>query len=259
MDVMVNQSPFAYKQTQNTGNVTSYAACATGCSTAIGKYIGISSFDDCMTNGGQTEATQLASGSYGQVQLNKRKLLGIKHFRVGTAKLRVSTAKPTGLGYNAVPPLPTCLFAPTIIDLSHSGIEKFKEPKLKVSDDEEQNESKPKSEKKIVIPTFNTVKASDMLGLDMPKNRQWIDHVSKQIKTSVTLKRLDYILECTGLRGGKSANKEKEDPEEECSKSERQVDEVFGRIPLSKENEVVKVAAKIRVIQVKAVEETTAV
>ncbi|GKB52688.1 hypothetical protein Tco_0903441 [Tanacetum coccineum] len=73
MDVMVNQSPFAYKQTQITGNVTSYVACATGCSTDIGKDIGISSFDDCMTNVGQTEATQLASGSYGQVQLNKRK------------------------------------------------------------------------------------------------------------------------------------------------------------------------------------------
>ncbi|GJV17586.1 hypothetical protein Tco_1362909 [Tanacetum coccineum] len=28
---------------------------------------------ECMTNVGQTEATQLASGSYGQVQLNKRK------------------------------------------------------------------------------------------------------------------------------------------------------------------------------------------
>ncbi|GJV91493.1 retrovirus-related pol polyprotein from transposon TNT 1-94 [Tanacetum coccineum] len=32
-----------------------------------------------------------------------------------------------GMGYNAVPPPPTGLFAPLIIDLSHSGIEKFKE------------------------------------------------------------------------------------------------------------------------------------
>ncbi|GJX74222.1 hypothetical protein Tco_0312817 [Tanacetum coccineum] len=32
-----------------------------------------------------------------------------------------------GIGYNAVPPPSTGLFAPLIIDLSHSGIEKFKE------------------------------------------------------------------------------------------------------------------------------------
>ncbi|GJU07083.1 ribonuclease H-like domain-containing protein [Tanacetum coccineum] len=79
-----------------------------------------------------------------------------------------------GLGYNVVPPPSTGLFAPPIIDLSHSGIEKFKEPEFKgygvkvdkcvsetshkeikktpdepiiknwVSDDEEQDESKPK-------------------------------------------------------------------------------------------------------------------
>ncbi|GKG37669.1 hypothetical protein Tco_0456892, partial [Tanacetum coccineum] len=35
-----------------------------------------------------------------------------------------------GLGYNAVPPPPTGIFAPPIIDLSHTGIEKFKEPEF---------------------------------------------------------------------------------------------------------------------------------
>ncbi|GJU50229.1 hypothetical protein Tco_1219784 [Tanacetum coccineum] len=35
-----------------------------------------------------------------------------------------------GLGYNVVPPPLTGLFAPPIIDLSHSGIEKFKEPEF---------------------------------------------------------------------------------------------------------------------------------
>ncbi|GJU02376.1 hypothetical protein Tco_1112714 [Tanacetum coccineum] len=88
-----------------------------------------------------------------------------------------------GLGYNAVPPPPTGLFAPPIIDLSHSGIEKFKEPEFVgygvkvdksvceksskeikktpdvpiieewVSDDEEQDESPVVVEKKTVIPT----------------------------------------------------------------------------------------------------------
>ncbi|GKC92953.1 hypothetical protein Tco_1158395 [Tanacetum coccineum] len=35
-----------------------------------------------------------------------------------------------GLGYNVVPPLLTGLFVPLSIDLSHSGIEKFKKPKF---------------------------------------------------------------------------------------------------------------------------------
>ncbi|GKF10631.1 hypothetical protein Tco_0048557 [Tanacetum coccineum] len=35
-----------------------------------------------------------------------------------------------GMGYNDVPPPPTGLFAPPIIDLSHSGIENFKEPEF---------------------------------------------------------------------------------------------------------------------------------
>ncbi|GJR15441.1 putative ribonuclease H-like domain-containing protein [Tanacetum coccineum] len=35
-----------------------------------------------------------------------------------------------GLGYNVVPPPPTGLFIPPSIDLSHSGIEKFKEPEV---------------------------------------------------------------------------------------------------------------------------------
>ncbi|GJY98084.1 hypothetical protein Tco_0514994 [Tanacetum coccineum] len=102
-----------------------------------------------------------------------------------------------GLGYNAVPPPPTGLFAPLIIDLSHSGIEKFKEPEFEgygvkvdkcvsetspkeikktpdapiieewVSDDEEQDKSKPKSEKKTVIPT---VKKKELLTANKKKN-----------------------------------------------------------------------------------------
>ncbi|GKF74282.1 hypothetical protein Tco_0220614, partial [Tanacetum coccineum] len=63
-----------------------------------------------------------------------------------------------GLGYNDVPPPPTGLFAPPIIDLSHSGFEKFKEPEFEgygVKVDKcEQDESKLKSEKKTVIHTI---------------------------------------------------------------------------------------------------------
>ncbi|GJW34025.1 hypothetical protein Tco_0054057 [Tanacetum coccineum] len=61
-----------------------------------------------------------------------------------------------GLGYNVVPPPLTGLFAPPIIDLSHSSIEKFKEPKfvgygVKESDsDDEDDKPKPKVVKKTV-------------------------------------------------------------------------------------------------------------
>ncbi|GJR23956.1 putative ribonuclease H-like domain-containing protein [Tanacetum coccineum] len=241
-----------------------------------------------------------------------------------------------GLGYNAVPPSPTGLFAPPIIDLSHFSIEKFKEPEfegygVKVSDNDEQDESKPKSEKKTVIPTvkkkefvkakqddktvrntlgnefvmnnkacfacgslnhlikdckrkvqkpiwnnarrvnhhnshrmsyphpkrnfipkavlmktgmrpinvakpkgaynavkrnrFNVVKAS-ACWVWMTKNRV-VDHVSKNISASVTLKRLDYI-DAQGrfkwmhmLRGGKSAAKNKKNPKKSAAKAER--------------------------------------
>ncbi|GJW50618.1 ribonuclease H-like domain-containing protein [Tanacetum coccineum] len=134
-----------------------------------------------------------------------------------------------GLGYNAVSPPPTGLFAPPIIDLSHSGIEKFKEPEFEgygvkvdkcvsetspkeikktpdaliiedwVSDDEEQDESKPKSEKKTVIPTVkkkefvkakqddktvrNTVKYAEMYRSQKPRGNQrnWNNLKSQQL------------------------------------------------------------------------------
>ncbi|GJZ82402.1 ribonuclease H-like domain-containing protein [Tanacetum coccineum] len=134
-----------------------------------------------------------------------------------------------GLGYNVVPPPPTGLFAPPIIDLSHSGIEKFKEPEFEgygvkvdkcvsetspkeikktpdapiiedwVSDDEEQDESKPKSEKKTVIPTVkkkefvkakqddktvrNTVKYAEMYRSQKPRGNQrnWNNLKSQQL------------------------------------------------------------------------------
>ncbi|GKA96050.1 hypothetical protein Tco_0818145 [Tanacetum coccineum] len=161
-----------------------------------------------------------------------------------------------GLGYNVVPPPPTGLFAPPTIDLSHSGIEKFKEPEFVgygvkvdkivsenssveikktpdapiiedwVSDDEEQDESKPKSEKKTVIPTVkkiefvkakqddktvrNTVKYAEIqVNTARPKavvntvrtNRVnamkasacWVWRPVKPNSASITLKRYDYV------------------------------------------------------------------
>ncbi|GJT83138.1 ribonuclease H-like domain-containing protein [Tanacetum coccineum] len=129
-----------------------------------------------------------------------------------------------GLGYNVVPPPLIGLFAPPIIDLSHTGIEKFKEPEFVgygvkvdksvceksskeikktpgapiiedwVSDDEEQDESKP--EKKTVIHTVkkkefvkakqtvrNTLKYAEMYRSQKPRGNQrnWNNLKSHQL------------------------------------------------------------------------------
>ncbi|GJS34949.1 hypothetical protein Tco_0533331 [Tanacetum coccineum] len=43
---------------------------------------------------------------------------------------QISDNNKKGLGYNVVPPLLTGLFAPPSIDLSNSGLEKFKQPEF---------------------------------------------------------------------------------------------------------------------------------
>ncbi|GJX07088.1 hypothetical protein Tco_0195020 [Tanacetum coccineum] len=77
---------------------------------------------------------------------------------------------------------------------------------------------------------FNAVKNQACLAL-MPKNRV-VDHVSKNISASVTLKRLDYI-DAQGrfksvmawidaqIQGRQECSKEKEESREECSKSRK--------------------------------------
>ncbi|GKB12082.1 hypothetical protein Tco_0846005 [Tanacetum coccineum] len=103
---------------------------------------------------------------------------------------QISDNSRKGVGfvsYNVVPPPSTGLFAPPTIDLFNSGLEEFQQPEFKgygpktsksvsevepkkvrkndgapiiedwVSDDEEQDESKPKSEKKTVIPTVKKI------------------------------------------------------------------------------------------------------
>ncbi|GJR04392.1 hypothetical protein Tco_0527376 [Tanacetum coccineum] len=91
------------------------------------------------------------------------------------------------------------------------------------------NAAKPKAAYNAVKRNrFNVVKAS-ACWVWMPKNRV-VDHVSKNISASVTLKRLDYI-DAQGrfksvmdwmdaqAQGRQKCNKEKEESREECSKS----------------------------------------
>ncbi|GJW67073.1 hypothetical protein Tco_0121497 [Tanacetum coccineum] len=93
------------------------------------------------------------------------------------------------------------------------------------------NTAKPKDAHNAVKRNrFNTVKAS-ACWVWMPKNRV-VDHVSKNISASVTLKRLDYI-DAQGrfksvmawmdeqAQGRQECSKEKEESREECSKSRK--------------------------------------
>ncbi|GKB30992.1 hypothetical protein Tco_0870393 [Tanacetum coccineum] len=141
------------------------------------------------------------------------------------------------------------------------------------------NAAKPKAAYNVVKRNrFNDVKAP-ACWVWMPKNRV-VDHVSKNISASVTLKRLDYIYAQGRFKsvmawmdaqaqGRQECSKEKEESREEYSKSRntkkmkcleessRQRKQRFNSRNLMIWR--VKAAAKIRVIQVKAVEETTAV
>ncbi|GKC07522.1 hypothetical protein Tco_0999132 [Tanacetum coccineum] len=93
------------------------------------------------------------------------------------------------------------------------------------------NAAKPKTAYNAVKRNrFNAVKAS-ACWVWMPKNRV-VDHVSKNISASVTLKRLDYI-DAQGrfksvmawmdaqAQGRQECSKEKEESREECSKSRK--------------------------------------
>ncbi|GJV63080.1 hypothetical protein Tco_1473908 [Tanacetum coccineum] len=137
-----------------------------------------------------------------------------------------------------------------------------------VSDDEDDDEPNPKVEKKTVIPTatkiefvkpetpvkrsvrstVNTVKAS-ACWVWMPKNRV-VDHVSKNISASVTLKRLDYIdaqgrfksvmawMDAHASRGGKSAYKDKETPRERATQAKKTKKiKCYWKNPLTKTSE----------------------
>ncbi|GJS49293.1 hypothetical protein Tco_0599414 [Tanacetum coccineum] len=111
------------------------------------------------------------------------------------------------MGYNAVPPPSTGLFAPLIIDLSHSGIEKFKRNWESDSDDED-DKPKPKVVKKTV--ESKTVK-QDVVSDEDRFNAVKDQHVGLDAKN-----RMD-----AQAQGRQECSKEKEESREECSKSRK--------------------------------------
>ncbi|GJY66208.1 putative ribonuclease H-like domain-containing protein [Tanacetum coccineum] len=105
---------------------------------------------------------------------------------------QITDKSKKGLGYSAVPPPHPLIYnRPNKLDLSYSGLDEFKEPEFKgygpenkqelqVSDDEEQDDSMTKPEKKIVIPTAaktekpvkRSVRYAEMYRSQRPKGNQ---------------------------------------------------------------------------------------
>ncbi|GJR48313.1 retrotransposon protein, putative, ty1-copia subclass [Tanacetum coccineum] len=65
---------------------------------------------------------------------------------------QISDNSRKGVSYNAVPPPPTSLFAPSIIDLSYSGLEEFQQPEFQGYG--------PKASKSVCVGTSNKVKTT---------------------------------------------------------------------------------------------------
>ncbi|GJU59249.1 hypothetical protein Tco_1237015 [Tanacetum coccineum] len=120
-----------------------------------------------------------------------------------------------GLGYNVVPPPLTILFAPPTIDLSYSGIKKFKEPEfvgygVKVDKSVCEKSSKeikktpaakiefvrPKQQEK---PVRKSVKYAEMYRSQKPRGNQrnWNNKKSHQLGSDfVMIKRACYVCGC---------------------------------------------------------------
>ncbi|GKC81097.1 hypothetical protein Tco_1136814, partial [Tanacetum coccineum] len=81
---------------------------------------------------------------------------------------QISNNSRKGVGYNAVPPPPTGLFAPPTIDLSNSGLEEFQQPEFKGYG--------PKASKSVYVDTSNEVKKTP----DTPLVEELVSEKGKQ-------------------------------------------------------------------------------
>ncbi|GJY37311.1 hypothetical protein Tco_0422689 [Tanacetum coccineum] len=67
--------------------------------------------------------------SFNESEINALKIQ-IERLKKEKERCQISDNNRKGVGYNAVPPPPTGLFAPPTIDLSNSGLEEFKQPEF---------------------------------------------------------------------------------------------------------------------------------
>ncbi|GJV75974.1 hypothetical protein Tco_1507558 [Tanacetum coccineum] len=68
----------------------------------------------------EKESNQITINKFENASKSLDKLIGTQ----------VTDNSRKGVGYNVVPPLTTCLFLPTTIDLSYSGLEEFQQPEF---------------------------------------------------------------------------------------------------------------------------------
>ncbi|GJW84199.1 ribonuclease H-like domain-containing protein [Tanacetum coccineum] len=88
----------------------------------------------------EKESNQIKINKFENASKSLDKLIGSQISNIGRK----------GVGYNVVPPPPTGLFAPSIIDLSYSGLEEFQQPEFESYG--------PKASKSVCVDTFNKVK-----------------------------------------------------------------------------------------------------
>ncbi|GKD11695.1 hypothetical protein Tco_1196102 [Tanacetum coccineum] len=92
-----------------------------------------------------------------------------------------------GVGYNDVPPPPTGLFAPLIIDLSYSGLEEFQQPEFKGY--------APKDSKSVCVDTSNEVKKTsdtplvEELVSEKDKQTIFLNNKTKQLGNQLSMQR----------------------------------------------------------------------
>ncbi|GJU19701.1 putative reverse transcriptase domain-containing protein [Tanacetum coccineum] len=124
-----------------------------------------------------------------RVEFNK------SEFNLATYKRgsQISNNNRKGVGYNAVPPPPAGLFAPSIIDLSYSGLEEFQQLEFEGY--------RPKASKSVCVDTSNEVKKTPATPLVeelvSKKEKQTvfptkIEFVKQQDKTAMKLVKVNY-------------------------------------------------------------------
>ncbi|GKC46923.1 ribonuclease H-like domain-containing protein [Tanacetum coccineum] len=109
----------------------------------------------------EKESNQIKIDKFDNASKSLDKLIG--------SQISDNSRKGVGfVSYNAVPPLPTGLFAPLTIDLSNSGLEEFQQPEFEIYG--------PKASKSVYKVTSNEVKKTS----DAPLDKKLVSEKEKQ-------------------------------------------------------------------------------
>ncbi|GJU90105.1 hypothetical protein Tco_1302528 [Tanacetum coccineum] len=128
------------------------------------------SFKDSKINALKSETEKLKKEKESkQIKIDKFENASKSLYKLIGSQISNNSRKGVGfVSYNAVPPLPTCLFAPPTIDLSNSGLEEFQQPEFEGY--------RPKTSKSVCKDTSNEVKKT----LDAPLGEKLVSEKEKQ-------------------------------------------------------------------------------